>query len=196
MSKYVKWFIIILIFIYFFIFFDKNIFQNNTVISRPITASIIPQSNDVHSPDGSFSIVMQSKESNSGFFTYEFFIENISGGKKKLLFATSGEGGEFWITPNAWSPDNNYIYILERKNNQLNAMIFKSSGESFANGDVYIDTSPIFISRRTGYEIVDITGWDSPTLLHVVTKNHQDIGPSFWFDVPSKTFMQLYNRSL
>lgn len=75
----------------FFIFFDKNIFQNNTVISRPITASIIPQSNDVHSPDGSFSIAMQSKESNSGFFTYEFFIENISGGKK-ITFCNQWRG--------------------------------------------------------------------------------------------------------
>lgn len=155
---------------------------------------------DVHSPDGSMNLTLKIKNLENGLFSYSFFVSSLknpsftkaTADKQKLLFSSVGKKGDIWITSNAWSPDNKYVYILKKENGVPDALIFKGSGESFADGKAYIELLPIFTKKGTGYLITNVTGWDSDTLLHVVTVKEKEKGPSFWFEVPSTAVIQLY----
>jgi hypothetical protein len=53
-----------------------------------------------------------------------------------------------------------------------------------------MEISELFYAKYSEYKITDITGWAAPNLLIVNTDDvNSEEGPSFWFDVSSKTFI-------
>lgn len=188
---------IFLIFALILVLFRGNFlegFGNTSSAPAIILPSPLPQTetSEVHSADGAMKLIMQTKNTQKGMVGYTFLVSSVSGTDKKILFVSTRTKGEFSVSPNAWSPDNKYVYIL-KKGDQMNALVFKASGDSFSNDEQYIELLPLFTKRETGYTITDVTGWDSSDLLHVVTrKDSSTKGPAFWFEVSSKIFLQLY----
>lgn len=164
--------------------------QQNPVLIKPVAPTSAIENSEVHSSDGEMNLIMQAQKQNDGSTTYSFFTSDIADNNKKLIFEkTAVDGISMEIPHNSWSPDNKYVFLKESKSGSFDFFVFNASGENFASGEKYIDVMPIFAESKIKYDIKDITGWDSPTLLHVITS-----GPSYWFDVTTKAFLQLARR--
>ncbi|MBI3070140.1 MAG: hypothetical protein HYY87_02445 [Candidatus Levybacteria bacterium] len=162
----------------------------NPALIKPIAPTPEIQNTEVHSPDGEMNLIMQAQKQSDGSATYSFIASDIAGKNNKILFEkTVGFGVSMEISYNSWSPDNKYVFLRENKVDSFDIFIFKASAENFSNGEKYIDVMPRFAESKIKYVIKDITGWDSPTLLHVVTS-----GPSYWFDITTRAFLQLVRR--
>lgn len=162
------------------------------------TPSVTPQpieSDEVESPDGVMKLVMQTENQTDGGFNYSLIAQTEEGENKKLLWTTTASRGEFSLTPNAWSPDNKYLYVVQEKNGLVNALVFRATGEVVKEDKQYLDVLSVFEKTVKDYLIRDITGWDSPTLLHVRTKvDDVTKGPSYWFDISSQRLLRLVRR--
>lgn len=169
--------------------------------AAPIEPSIFPlmptpvtQNEEVTSPDGSVILAMQTKTEVDGSVTYSFFTQTTAQEDRQLIFTSPGMKGEFSLSPNSWSPDNAYLFVMQRKNNLVNALVFKVVEDTAENQNQLIDILSIFEKAPGDYTITDVTGWDAPTLLHVKTetKGTMKKGPKYWFDLTGNTFIQVY----
>lgn len=162
--------------------------QNQIAIAPSITPTI-EQPREVHSIDGVLKLTME-KTSNKNNTTYDFFVSDVSGANRKLIFSqTVSNGTTMDIPDNSWSPDKRYLFVVQNENGISNALVLKASGETFADGSMYEDITSLFLDKKINYTLDTVTGWDAPGLLHVTTN-----GPSFWFEVSSKAFIQLATR--
>lgn len=159
----------------------------------PTLVSPIPtptQNDEVWSPDGKVTLIMQTKTETDGSVTYSFFTQTTDGGNNRLIFTASGMKGEFALSPNAWSPDNAYFFLKQTKNELFNALVFKATEGS----DSYMtELRSIFEKQERDHFMSDVTGWDSPTLMHIKTQKKDEMkkGPSYWFDITGNSFIQL-----
>ncbi|HEV2339662.1 MAG TPA: hypothetical protein VGT05_02715 [Patescibacteria group bacterium] len=155
------------------------------VASRSVVTSWI-------SSDGAEKLTMKTTQ-NLKSTTYVFMLTNISTNTEKTLFTQILHGESTMSIPfNAFSSDDSYIFLKETLNDGNHYLVFKTSGEPFANGENDLDVTPLFIAYTSSYTINDVTGWASPTLLVVNTKNQNgSTGSSFWFDTTSQRFIQL-----
>lgn len=144
----------------------------------------------VNSPDGKMKIIMRKTIAQAGNVSYSFFVSDVDGGNEKLIFTkTLTLKSTMSISQNAWSPDDNYLFLRENDVAAFSVFVFKADGQNFSDGEVYINLTDLYIKDGISYSLKDVTGWDSNTLLHVLTS-----GPSFWFEVPSKSFIQLATK--
>lgn len=143
--------------------------------------------NDVHSVDGTLKLILRTEPLQDGTKKYSFFIADIHGNNERLLFTKILDKNITMIIPsNTWSPDNKYVFIRQNNVGSFETFVLKANGDAFVNGKQYLDVVSLSIERKLKYAITDVTGWDSPTLLHVKTS-----GPNFWFEVTSSAFIQL-----
>ena len=98
------------------------------------------------------------------------------------------------LPANSWSPDNKYVFVQKKENGIIDSFVLKASGEPFVKTEQYLDVRALFEQHKTKYTLKDATGWDAPELLHITTVNGSEKGPSYWFEIPSKAFLQLATR--
>ncbi len=171
--------------------------NNNTpapiTVVTPTSPPNVPQKTEVHSPDGTVKAILTSQKQDNDTTTYTVMAAKITGENQKYIFSKSGDNQTSIVLPqNSWSPDNKYLFILEKNKDIITALVFKASGEVFANGTQFLDVTPLFLAKNKTLEITNITGWASPSLLYVQTKTESlTKGPTFWFDIDSKNFLQL-----
>lgn len=175
--------------------------DNNTKTQTPTPITVItptPQPNvvqktEVHSPDGTVKVILTSQKQDNETTTYTVMAAKITGENQKYIFNKTGDKEtSIVLSQNAWSPDNKYLFVLEKKRDVITALVFKASGDVFANNDAYLDVAPLFMTKNKTLEIANITGWASESLLYVQTKTESlTKGPTFWFDIDSKNFLQL-----
>lgn len=147
---------------------------------------------EVETPDGTLKIVMNKQNRTEGDFAYSFFTESSDGQNKKLLYSAIGPKDLFSLSPNSWSPDNAYLFLTKHENRGINALVFKASGETMRENIPYLDVASLFQKAVPDFKINEVTGWDSPTLLHVWTnKGDSQSIITYWFDVVGRTFIQL-----
>lgn len=161
----------------------------------PTPPSVVVQMTNVHSPDGTLKADMRKVSEVGGKVTYSLFTSKVGGDDQHILYVDSPvAGATFSIPLNSWSPDNAYMFLEGKSPTGLIYLVFKANGEPFADGAKYIRVSDLFSGSKLGYILRSITGWDSPSLLHVQTSDAQNNrGPSYWFDLYSQTFIQLGN---
>ncbi len=143
---------------------------------------------DVHSADGTMILTMQKTINSSGISSYSFLVSSPND-KNVLVYSKNLTNGAISLPANSWSPDNKYFFIKESDAGIDNYLVFKADGANFTNGDLLIDVVPLYTAKVQNYDLRDITGWDAPGLLHVLTT-----GPSFWFDIGSRAFLQLATK--
>lgn len=151
---------------------------------------------EVHSPDGSMKIVVKKTFNTQTSANYTATVSEVSATLEKIIFSKNlGENQAIQIPDNSWSPDNKYFFLKENDNGKLSFFVFKATGETFSDGKEYIDVVPLFEDKKYGFQLSEITGWDSNNLLHIFTVKGDDTrGSSFWFDVESKNFYILGSR--
>ena len=167
-------------------------------IQNQAEASITPEVIEVESTVGEASslegtmklILKKMVDKNNQTQTYSFISSDSS---SPIFTKTVGLSQSMAIPANSWSPDNKYVFV-EEKNEQgeKNYLVLKASGEPFTDGQQYYDVKSLFMAKKTQYTLDKITGWASSNLLIITTLTEQSTkGPSYWFEVPSKAFLQL-----
>lgn len=184
-------------------YYQKNTNSNNlsTLVQADYPAPTVTpktenqvQQVEVKSIYGDKKLIMRTTNISQNFNTYSFFVSDSSGNNEKLIFTKTVQiPGTMSIPANSWSPDNNYVFIQESDNGITDFLVFKASGELFYNNEQFLDIISLFAIKKSNYYITDVTGWDSPILIHVKTAIDQSTkGPAFWFDVTSRSFIQLW----
>ncbi len=142
---------------------------------------------EVHSADGSMNLVMKKVVTGESA-AYSFYVTGNSI-QNLLIFSKTITNGEMSIPGNSWSPDNKFLFIKGKEGTVSSYLVFKANGESFTDGNKYLDVAALYNDKKMDYVLKDVTGWDAPGLLHVFTN-----GPSYWFELASKAFLQLATK--
>lgn len=189
---------IILILVGIFLFIGYQVINKtkvNTTLDKPQELISQSQESELHSPDGTMTLIMRTNSQNNESQTYSFLVADIKGkdkkGNERLLFTKTIDPKEEMILPyNSWSPDKKYVFLKEKdKNGKLNFFIAKVSGGSFADGGQFLDVGAFFTQKKIAYKLNDATGWASPTFLNITTiGDDAKKGPSYWFDINSLAF--------
>lgn len=157
-----KAFLVILILIASAVFVTKKTSQTQAPAASPIAAlATVPKDVEVKNLDGSKKLVL----SNNTVFIFD--------DKGKRLFFS---GENLSLPQNAWSPDDAYVFL--KQNDTF--LVFKTSGEQIAN------VNELFNKKLSDRVLEDATGWDGVGLMHIQSDKY-----SYWFDVASKSFLQL-----
>lgn len=123
---------------------------------------------------------------------YDFSVAEIGKGESVHLYSKTVSLGHMELPFNSWSPDDKYVFVSENTGGIKRFYVFKANGETFSNGEEYIDVIPKFESANTGLKLENVTGWDSENLLHISTLlENGEKGPGFWFEIPSKAIIRL-----
>lgn len=165
--------------------------SNTSQIISPIVTSIpkVDSASQI-TPDGTRILSMTRTQNSDNTYTYEFVVEDESGANKKQIYTATTPVSENMSIPfNAWSPDNQYVFIQK---NTDDALVFKASGEPVTDGQLFFDIKDTFEEKANTVTPRVITGWASDRLIIVNTfKTDSSIGPSYWFEVPSKAVIRL-----
>lgn len=176
------------------LYFAGQTFTAQDQLLRPYPSQTQPLI--VHSGDGTAQLIMRKASQKDGSISYSFFVANGSGKIERTLFTKNISSPVTMMIPaNTWSPDNKYVFLRENNSNSFSIFVFKATGETFSGGEKYLNLTSLFDQRNLPYTVADVTGWDSDTLLHVHTtaKEKNSRGPSYWFDVTDRAFLQLAN---
>lgn len=172
--------LIIAVVVVFFGFKARGQTVGNVPIPPAVPEAQASEIISVGSPDGKFNLTMKEKKGQEST-TYTFNSEKINFAK------TVPTGVTMSIPFNTFSPDNKYVFLKENGLGTTSYTVIAPSG--------IIDVSSLFEAKYEDFVITDATGWAGPTLLVINTdKEEGGKGPSFWFDVASRSFIQLSNR--
>lgn len=155
-----------------------------TSAAPPVISEIQTETpNVMDSPDGNMTLTLDGS----------LIVSSKSDQQKVLIFKKEGIGSRKLEIPyNTWSPNNVYVFLKEKTSTVDDYLVFQSSGDLFPNNLPYLSVQEMFKINVPDYTIEDATGWAAPNLLIVNTKaNESDQKVSFWFDVPSQSFIQL-----
>jgi hypothetical protein len=164
----------------------SNASPTPTPLAIPVALAAQPES--VTSSDGKMTIDAMKLTDDKGSTAYTFLVTDKDSGIQKGVFTkTEAPGATLSIPANTFSPDDKYVFLKETSTTSTDFFVITSSGT--------LDISGPFAAKYQNYVITDVTGWAAPTLV-VINTNKVDgtLGPSFWFDVSSKSFIQLSER--
>jgi len=182
----------------FFVTVQRNNTSGRSLFSRaaapiaqipvPTEMPAGPQEFVMDSPEGSRTLTLEKNGS-----TYSLFTSDKAGGQKIQVFQKEEPTSQSLEIPfNTWSTDNKYIFLKETLPEINNYLVFQSSGNLFANDKASVSVQEVFNAKVPNYTIEDVTGWAGNTSLIVNAKSVEgDKKVSFWFEVPSQSFIPL-----
>lgn len=142
----------------------------------------------VTSIDGSKSLTMKINHGTTGI-TYSFYTQD---NPQSIFTKTVSSKDSMDIPDNSWAPGENYIFIEQTTNGVKDYYVLKTNREAFADGQQFLDVGALFAARNLGYNFNGATGWADQSLLIVETTNLDgSTGPSYWFEMPEGSFIQL-----
>lgn len=168
--------------------------ESITLPSSMITPTETPAPpSEAISIEGKMKIIMRTTPRDDGLVGYSFFV--FDGEKEYGIFSKDAKKHAFVVPSNSWSPDGSFVFLIDTTSQPEQILVFKASGEAFTDGKTYLDVTELFASNNLQHILDTATGWDSRGLLHIKTKNQDDTkGASYWFDVDSRSFIQLAAR--
>lgn len=167
-----------------------------TIATPTPTVTPLPQPTNVswNASDGKEKVNMQTIFNADTTKTYTFSTEDTTNNKETLVSTqTVGQDVTFAIPYNTFSSDDNYFFLTRITGDKKEYLVFKTNGEVFSDGSMYIAVTPLFTNYTSNYTISDVTGWADPTLMIVNVKDSNNNKVSYWFDVSSKSFIPLSN---
>jgi len=184
-----------------FVMVQRNNSKNQSVFSAALPVVITPmptptpkgpQISIMDSPEGSKTLTLEMQQ-DKDITTYTLSASSKSDNEKKQLFKKVEPNSQILSIPfNTWSTDNVYVFLKEKTPSMDNYLVFQSSGNVFPDEAAFVSIQELFSKKVPGYVIEDVTGWAGPTSLIVNTKALGDSRKvSFWFEVPSQSFIQL-----
>jgi hypothetical protein len=170
--------------------FNISLIKNKSP-SAPVPEAVIPlveasETTSMDSPDGKLTLVVKTTK-NGDVVTYTF---SISG--KEIFVKTVDASITISIPYNTWSPDNKYVFLKEGGEAGASYFVLFVLKDSSSQNDQTANINDLFAKKYSDLKIADVTGWGGINLVIVNSlKNDGAKGPSFWFEMPSHSFIQL-----
>lgn len=139
-----------------------------------------------------FNLTMLKHKNQDETTTYSFHVINLETKVDFSLYEEQVGMGTSFETPfNSWSPDDKQLFIQRNSGGESNYYVFNADGSSFKDGQKFLNVKDYW-SEKNKFRIKTITGWAAKDLLVVktLTDDGRD-GPSYWFVISSRKFMQL-----
>lgn len=154
-----------------------------------------PLLSSVISPEGKMTLNMKSERVEAGT-KYSFSIkDSATGAENEIFYKTVSGGVTISIPANTFSPDNKYIFLRETNGIADSYFVITTSGEPITEDLQAYDISSPFSVKYPDLTVTEMTGWGGINLIVINTSRANGVkGPSYWFDVPSKSFIQLSSR--
>lgn len=173
----------------------KQISSEKAVV-LPGVVPVVTQIKNVDTPDGTKTLHMKVINNKDNSNTYRFTVTTTTGGNISILTKTLSAGKTMSLSQNAWSPDNNYFFIQENDGKKIVGIyVYKWNGQMFSDGEQFINMFDLYQKKVTNYIFKEATGWAAETLIIINTLNIDGSrGVSFWFDIPSKSFIPLATK--
>jgi len=145
------------------------------------------------SPDGTKKLAMTVTSNKTTSKTYTFSVSLADGTSPQSIYSINLPIDETMSIPfNAFSPDDNFIFLQHNTRDGSESFVFRSNGSPMTDTEQYFNAASIFVAKATGNNYQQTTGWASETLLIInTTLTNGDKGPSYWLEVPSKAVIQL-----
>lgn len=152
-------------------------------IIPPVEASEVKS---MDSPDGKLTLIMKTTQKGEQI-VYSF---SVSG--KEIFTKTLDSAASISIPYNTWSPDGKYVFLKESGTNGANFFALSVKETSLNQSDQTANITRLFGEKHPDLIIGDVTGWGGVNLIVMNTaKINGDSGPSFWFEMPSHSIIQL-----
>lgn len=151
----------------------------------------------VHSPDGSWTATRTIAPGDAAGESIMTLAISSGGEKKYRVLETKGIPTDMdaMLPANSWSPDNRHIFVMYRTAAGLSVDVYRADGQAFSDGSFSVSLSHAFREKLPDGVIRDVTGWDDPSLLHVMTyETDGRKGPSYRFDIHGRNFYTLSYR--
>lgn len=186
-----------------FAMYFHNAPKVKTVFNLPVIAPFVsptptqPPSPTVNtfsqlSPNGGKKVTMTMTTTAKGNSSYVFATSSGDGTNQQNLYTINLPKGESMSLPfNAFSPDNNYVFLEHDTQNGSEALVFRTDGQPLSASDTYYNVTTLYNAKQTGNTYQTTTGWASETLLIIDTKTPGGSVQSYWFEVPSKAIIPL-----
>jgi hypothetical protein len=186
----------IIVFLALIIIFNRQqgVFMGESIVVPSVTPTQSPPAVvEASSIEGKMKLIMRTIPKEDGLFSYTFFV--FDGEREYSIFTKDAKKNAFVVPSNSWSPDGSFVFIIDTSSLHEQVLVFNASGETFGEEEKYLNVTELFTSSNQQQIFDTATGWDSRGLLHLRTQNPDGTkGPSYWFDVDSRTFIQLAAR--
>lgn len=150
------------------------------------------ESSEMNAPDGKRMLSLSGLQAANGM---EYLIKVIDKETKveTIVFnETLPSGVQLKIPFNTWSVNGKHFFLEANTAGVKNFWVFSADGKDIATGTKYFDMRPLFEAKKSAFTMKEATGWDSNTLITFSTiKEDGTAGPRYWFEIPSKAFIQL-----
>jgi hypothetical protein len=158
-------------------------------VSSPSPVPVTYHESKTVSPDGKMTLVMNEKKgSETSLWTFSVADDQIF---KEALPV----GVQLSVPLNTFSPDNKYVFLKKESSGLTSYLVLITNGKSISENSQALEFTPLFYEKYPDFKITEVTGWAAPNLLIINTnKLDGEEGPSFWFELPAKSFIQLSNR--
>ncbi len=173
---------------------QQGVFMGESITMPSVTPTQVPPASvEATSIEGKMKLIMRGSPLENGLITYSFFIAD--GEQEYSIFTKDAKKNALVVPSNSWSPDSTYVFLIDTTSLPEEVLVFKASGEAFADEETYLNVTELFVASKREHILDTATGWDSRGLLHLRTKNQDESkGPSYWFDVDSRSFIELSAR--
>jgi len=166
-------------------------FGKSSSSTNPVPQTIIPpveasEVKSMDSPDGKLTLI--AKTTQKGEQTVYSF--SVSG--KEIFTKTLDSATSISIPYNTWSPDGKYVFLKESGTNGVNFFALSVKDTSIDQSDQTANITSLFAAKYPDLIIADVTGWGGVNLIVMNSaKLDGSRGPSFWFEMPSHSLIQL-----
>jgi hypothetical protein len=149
---------------------------------------------EVEAPNGKATLILREKRVVEGT-KWLLSVKGEEGTEKEILTKILPSGSSLSIPYNTFSPDNKFVFLKETSPGGVSYLVLATSGAPLTKDTQGLEIVSLFTQKYPNFKITDVTGWGGPTLVVINTDNQDGtIGPSFWFDVGSRSFIRLTNR--
>ncbi len=147
-----------------------------------------------NSSDGEIDLEMNQTKS-ADTITWTLTASEAQEAAKNIWWQTLPQDTTISIPFNTVSPDNKYLFLKQTEPDKTSYLVLTVSGEPIISETQTIEFAELFESEYPEYIITEVTGWGGINLIVFNTdKAEGGIGPSFWYDVASRSFIRLSNR--
>lgn len=154
-----------------------------------------PKTTSILAPNGRMTLFVTEGKASSGV-TDTFSVSVDSGPQTQIYSETLAEGVTISVPYNTFSPDNKYIFLKKSGPAGITYFALRTDGKPIVKDSQTVDFLSLFNSKYPGeFKVTDVTGWGGMTLIVLNTdKPNGSIGPSFWYDAASDSFISLSTR--
>ena len=155
-----------------------------------------PKTTTILAPNGKMDLVVKEEKSGDSMID-TFSVSDASGGPQTQIYSeTLPQGTAITIPYNTFSPDNKYIFLKRTNSSGFVYFALRTDGKPIIGSEQTVDFVSLFREKYSAqYSVTDVTGWGGMTLIVLnVNKADGSLGPSFWYDVTSNSFIPLATR--